>query len=37
LQKSKSRGRIDGAIALGLAADRAVQIDRQREVFMSWA
>ena len=37
LQKSKSRGRIDGAIALGLAADRALQTERPSEVFMSWA
>ena len=30
LQKAKSRGRIDGAIALALAVDRALRSDRPR-------
>jgi phage terminase large subunit-like protein len=37
LQKSKSRGRIDGAIALGLAVDRALSPEVRQEVYMSWA
>jgi phage terminase large subunit-like protein len=37
LQKSKSRGRIDGAIALGLAADRALRESPAQEVFAAWA
>ena len=37
LQKSKSRGRIDGAIALGLAADRALRESPVQEVFAAWA
>jgi phage terminase large subunit-like protein len=36
LQKSKSRGRIDGAIALGLAADRALRAPVP-EVMIAWA
>lgn len=36
LQKSKSRGRIDGAIALGLAADRALR-ETHQEAFAAWA
>jgi len=35
LQKSKSRGRIDGAIALALAVDRAQRMETQ-EVMVSW-
>jgi phage terminase large subunit-like protein len=31
LQKSKSRGKIDGAIALALAVDRAVHLEGQRK------
>jgi phage terminase large subunit-like protein len=37
LAKSKSRGRIDGVIALGLAVDRALNTESMPEVFMSWA
>ena len=37
LQKSKSRGRIDGAIALGLAADRALREAPPMEVLVAWA
>jgi phage terminase large subunit-like protein len=37
LQKSKSRGRIDGAIALGLAVDRALREAPAPEVFAAWA
>jgi phage terminase large subunit-like protein len=37
LQKSKSRGRIDGAIALALAVDRALREDAPPEVLMAWA
>jgi phage terminase large subunit-like protein len=37
LQKSKSRGRIDGAIALGLAVDRALHLDTRQEAFAAWA
>jgi phage terminase large subunit-like protein len=38
LQKSKSRGRIDGAIALGLAVDRALRPDAApQEAFAAWA
>jgi len=36
LQKSKSRGRIDGVIALGLAADRALREAPPAEVLVSW-
>ncbi|HUW17596.1 MAG TPA: terminase TerL endonuclease subunit [Actinomycetes bacterium] len=37
LQKSKSRGRIDGAIALALAVDRALREEAPPEVLMAWA
>jgi phage terminase large subunit-like protein len=37
LAKSKSRGRIDGVIALALAVDRAVRQEPTSEVFMAWA
>ena len=37
LAKGKSRGRIDGAIALGLAVDRAVQSGAQQEAYAAWA
>ena len=38
LQKSKSRGRIDGVIALGLAVDRALHEGPARqEAFAAWA
>jgi phage terminase large subunit-like protein len=37
LQKSKSRGKIDGAIALGLAADRALREAPASEVLFAWA
>ena len=37
LQKSKSRGRIDGVIALGLAVDRALRSEPTPEVMMAWA
>jgi phage terminase large subunit-like protein len=37
LQKSKSRGRIDGAIALGLAVDRALREAPIQEAFAAWA
>jgi phage terminase large subunit-like protein len=37
LQKSKSRGRIDGAIALGLAVDRALREAPAPEVMIAWA
>jgi phage terminase large subunit-like protein len=38
LQKSKSRGRIDGVIALGLAVDRALRPPTaQPEAFAAWA
>jgi phage terminase large subunit-like protein len=36
LQKSKSRGKIDGAIALGLAADRALREAPTPEVLFAW-
>ena len=37
LQKSKSRGRIDAAIALALAVDRAIREAPQAEVLIAWA
>jgi phage terminase large subunit-like protein len=38
LQKSKSRGRIDGAVALALAVDRAVQpVEPARSAMFAWA
>ena len=37
LQKSKSLGRIDGVIALGLAADRALREAPAPEVLFAWA
>jgi phage terminase large subunit-like protein len=37
LQKSKSRGKIDGVIALGLAVDRALREAPVQEVFATWA
>jgi len=37
LQKSKSRGRIDGAIALGLAVDRALHREPVDEPLAAWA
>jgi phage terminase large subunit-like protein len=37
LQKSKSRGRIDAAIALALAADRAVRPESPSEALFAWA
>jgi phage terminase large subunit-like protein len=38
LQKSKSRGRIDGVIALALAADRAMRHETpSTEAFFAWA
>lgn len=38
LQKSKSRGRIDGVIALALAADRAMRNETPNtEAFFAWA
>jgi len=37
LQKSKSRGRIDGCIALALAADRALREERPMETEFAWA
>jgi len=39
LQKSKSRGRIDGCIALALAVDRAVrpEVKSVREALIAWA
>jgi phage terminase large subunit-like protein len=39
LQKSKSRGRIDGCIALGLAVDRAIRPEAppMREAMIAWA
>jgi phage terminase large subunit-like protein len=38
LQKSKSRGRIDGAVALALAVDRAIrpEVVPMREVMIAW-
>jgi phage terminase large subunit-like protein len=36
LQKSKSRGRIDGVIALALAVDRALHTDSEKEVLVAW-
>ena len=36
LQKSKSRGRIDAAIALGLAIDRAFHTDMKQEWSLEW-
>jgi phage terminase large subunit-like protein len=36
LQKSKSRGRIDGVIALGLAVDRALRVERQIVTEFAW-
>ena len=36
LQKSKSRGRIDGAIALALAVDRAIHDEPVREANFAW-
>ena len=37
LQKSKSRGRIDGAIALSLAVDRALRQMSGGETSFAWA
>jgi phage terminase large subunit-like protein len=39
LQKSKSRGRIDGVIALSLAVDRAMRMEKTApvEAFATWA
>ena len=37
LQKSKSRGRIDGVIALGLAVDRALRAEPAQEAYFAWA
>jgi len=38
LQKSKSRGRIDGAVALALAVDRAMrEAGAAQEAYISWA
>lgn len=37
LQKSKSRGRIDGAIALALAVDRALHTEAGQEPLFAWA
>jgi phage terminase large subunit-like protein len=37
LQKSKSRGRIDGVIALSLAVDRALRSEPVAEVMVAWA
>jgi hypothetical protein len=37
LQKSKSRGRIDGAIALALACDRAIHTEPVYEPSFAWA
>ena len=37
LQKSKSRGRIDGVIALALAADRAVRVEPARQPRRVWS
>jgi len=37
LQKSKSRGRIDGAIALALAVDRATRHEAHEEAQFEWA
>lgn len=37
LQKSKSRGRIDGCIALVLAVDRALHTTTSEEHFAAWA
>jgi phage terminase large subunit-like protein len=36
LQKSKSRGRIDGVIALALAVDRAQREERPMETEFAW-
>jgi phage terminase large subunit-like protein len=36
LQKSKSRGRIDGVIALGLAVDRALHPPPSGEILIAW-
>jgi phage terminase large subunit-like protein len=36
LQKSKSRGRIDGVIALALAVDRALRGEPPKEVLVAW-
>src|SRR6266540_750302 len=36
LQKSKSRGRIDGVIALALAVDRALHPETQQEPLVAW-
>jgi phage terminase large subunit-like protein len=36
LQKSKSRGRIDGVIALALAVDRALHTDSRKEWSLEW-
>jgi phage terminase large subunit-like protein len=36
LQKSKSRGRIDGAIALALAVDRSVYSGRRQVTEFAW-
>jgi len=36
LQKSKSRGRIDAAIALGLAVDRALHTETEQEPLVAW-
>lgn len=37
LQKSKSRGRIDGVIALALAVDRAQHTEKETEPLFAWA
>ena len=37
LQKSKSRGRIDGVIALALAIDRAMREERPTVTEFAWA
>jgi phage terminase large subunit-like protein len=37
LQKSKSRGRIDGCIALALAVDRALHESKAEEPLFAWA
>ena len=36
LQKSKSRGRIDGVIALALAVDRAMRGEPEQQVMVAW-
>jgi phage terminase large subunit-like protein len=37
LQKSKSRGHIDGVIALALAVDRAMRAEKAEESAFAWA